>query len=75
MNLRSECLVPDCFSDFRGVDNQSVVTNNTARYYLGFGIKSEFDSATEDLFKAYGAIFQNEKSAESYFDILSTFHV
>ena len=51
MNLRSECIVPDCFSDFRGGDNQSVVTNNTARYSLGFGLKSEFDTATEDLFK------------------------
>ena len=74
MNLRSECLVPDCFSDFRGGDNQSVVTNNTARYYLGFGLNSEFDSATEDLFKAYGAIFSGEKDALSYFEILSTFH-
>ena len=51
MNLRSECMVPDCFSDFRGGDNQSVVTNNTARYSIGFGIKSDFDTATEDLFK------------------------
>ena len=51
MNLRSECIVPDCFSDFRGGDNQSVVTNNTARYSLGFGLRSEFDTATENLFK------------------------
>ena len=51
MNLRSECMIPDCFSDFRGGDNQSVVTNNTARYSIGFGIKSDFDTATEDLFK------------------------
>ena len=74
MNLRSECLVPDCFSDFRGGDNQSVVTNNTARYYLSFGIKSEFDAATEDLFRAYGVIFSNEQNGKSYFEILSTFH-
>ena len=73
MNLRSECIVPDCFSDFRGGNNQSVVTNNTARYSLGFGIKSQFDTATENLFKQYGAKFANEKDAQSYFKILSCY--
>ena len=67
MNLRSECIVPDCFSDFRGGDNQSVVTNNTARYALGFGLKSEFDTATEDLFKEYSAKHGEEKDAKSFF--------
>ena len=67
MNLRSECIVPDCFSDFRGGDNQSVVTNNTARYALGFGLKSEFDTATENLFKEYSAKHGGEKDAKSFF--------
>ena len=73
MNLRSECIVPDCFSDFRGGDYQSVVTNNTARYSLDFGLKSEFDTATEELFKQYGAKFAEEKDAKSFFKILSNF--
>ena len=67
MNLRSECIVPDCFSDFRGGDNQSVVTNNTARYALGFGLKSEFDTATEDLFREYSAKHGGETDAKSFF--------
>ena len=70
MNLRSECPMPDCFIDFRGGDNQSVVTNNTARYFLGFGQKSEFDSATEDLFRKYGQTFAGHEDAESYFSML-----
>ena len=63
MNLRSECIVPEFLNDFRGGDNKSVCTLNTATYSIGFGIKSEFDSATEDLYKEFGVKFSNAKEA------------
>ena len=55
MNLRSECVIPDCFIQFRGSQMKNSITNETCRFSLKFGIKSEYDRATDQLFKEYGA--------------------
>ena len=37
MNLRSECIVPDDFTDFRACNTQSEVVSNTSKYSISFG--------------------------------------
>ena len=54
MNLRGECIIPDCFSGFRGSDMENAITNETAQYSLSFGEKSHFDFASESLFREFG---------------------
>ena len=71
LNLRSECLLPSAFIDFRGGNGKAVVTNNTKSYSLSFGQKSKSDIFTEDLFRDYAAKFAKEKDAKSYFEMLS----
>ena len=39
LNLRGEVIFPDDFSDLRGKDSKTVVTNNTQRFSLKFGDK------------------------------------
>ena len=73
MNLRSECIVPDDFTDFRACNTQSEVVSNTSKYSLGFGQKSEFDTATEDLYKDYGDKFANKEDSKSYFGMLTSY--
>ena len=53
MNLRREAIFPDDFTDLRGKDSKTVVTNNTSRFSLKFGDKTSFDQATEKLFKDF----------------------
>ena len=53
LNLRREVVFPDDFTDFRGKDSKTVVTNNTETFSLRFGDESSFDQATERLFKLF----------------------
>ena len=46
-------MIPDCFSNFRGSEMKNSITNETESYSLSFGHKSEYDMATQELFKAY----------------------
>ena len=73
MNLRSEVKVPSDFSDFRACNSQSEFVSNSSKYSLGFGQKSGFDTATEDLYKDYGDKFAKKENAKSYFAMLDTF--
>ena len=76
MNLRSECVIPDCFIQFRGSQMKNSITNETSRYSLKFGIKSEYDIATDQLFKEYGAKHSanvNEEYQRSYLQMFFAF--
>ena len=65
--MRGETVFPDDFSDFKGVDGKTVVTNNTEQFSVQFGYKSTFDKATETLFKQYAEKSENPKHDISYF--------
>ena len=73
MNLRSECKLPGDLNDFRACNAKSEVVINSSSYSLGFGQKSDFDTATEELYKDYGDKFDKKKGAKSYFSMLNTY--
>ena len=76
MNLRSECVIPDCLIQFRGSQMKNSITNETSRYSLKFGIKSEYDIATDQLFQEYGAKHSenvNEEYQRSYLQMFFAF--
>ena len=49
--------MPGDLNDFRACNTKSEVVINSSSYSLGFGLKSDFDTATEDLYKDYGDKF------------------
>ena len=75
MNLRREVVFPDDFTDLRGKDSKTVVTNNTQQFSLKFGDSSSFDQATEKLFKEFSNKVTNKTSEieRSYFDIVTSY--
>ena len=62
MNLRREVVFPDDFTDFRGKDSKTVVTNNTETFSLKFGDDSSFDIATEELYKLFSEKVSEKRS-------------
>ena len=60
LNIRSELLVPDNFTQFKGAKNKNMVQNETQTYSLRFGEKSESDKKNLKIFEEYGAKQANE---------------
>ena len=65
--------MPGDLNDFRTCNAKSEVVINSSSYSLGFGLKSGFDTATEDLYKDYGDKFDKKENAKSYFSMLTRY--
>ena len=74
MNIRQEIFIPDCFVNFRGKKMKNAIQNETTRYALGFGEKSQFDESTLKIFKEFGAKSSgeqfNDEVPRSYFSMI-----
>ena len=65
--------MPGDLNDFRACNSKSEVVINSCGFSLGFGLKSGFDTATEDLYKDYGEKFDKKENAKSYFNMLTSY--
>ena len=55
INFQQEALMPDCLSGFRGSKQRNAVQNETVRFALRFGEKSQFVDKTLEIFKEFSA--------------------
>ena len=54
-SILQEVDVPKCFEKFRGKKMKNCMQNETSRYSLGFGEKSQNDTATLEIFNQFAA--------------------